>query len=97
MASSRFEPRAEADILAIEARYALRGPAPAVRFARAIEVARDRLAAFPEPYAVVNGPHRLCPVDHSPYILVYRYDPAADEVSVVAVVHASQDPSSWRI
>ena len=97
MASTRSEPRATADVLAFEARSAAHSPATAARFTASVADALGRLAAFPEMYAADEDGNRLCPINRTPYLLVYRYDQPADEVVVVAVVHASQDQSTWRL
>ena len=58
--------------------------------------ALEGVAAMPEMYALTDGRHRVCPVRRSQYLIVYRYEPTADEVIVVAVAHASQDPPAWQ-
>ena len=96
MASLRFLRRAEADLEEAVSWYEARSPQVARRFEDAVTSALDRLAGMPEMYALVDDRHRLCPLRKSPYVLVYRYEAADDEVVVVAVVHTSQDPPTWR-
>ena len=63
MASIRSEPRAEADLADLAARSAARNPPASARLGASVATALARLARLPELYAVVNGPHRLCPID----------------------------------
>ncbi len=95
MANLRLLRRAEADLEAAAAWYEARSPQAARRFEGAVTAALERIAAMPELYALVDERHRLCPVRRSPYLIVYRYEPAVDLVVVVAAAHASQDPPAW--
>lgn len=95
MASVRLLRRAEADLEQAVAWYEARSPQGARRFEGAVTAALERLAAMPEMYALVDERHRLCPVRKSQYLIVYRYEPGADEVVVLAVAHAKQDPPAW--
>lgn len=92
MASVRLLRRAEADLDEAVAWYEARSPFAARRFRGAVTAALDRIAAMPEMYAPTDGASRICPVRKSQYLIVYRYEPAVDEVVVVALAHASQDP-----
>jgi plasmid stabilization system protein ParE len=71
-------------------------PQAARRFERATAAAVERIAARPELYARADERHRVCPIRRSQYLIVYRYEPANDEVVVVAVAHVSQDPPAWQ-
>jgi plasmid stabilization system protein ParE len=92
MASVRLLRRADADLEEAVAWYEARSPQAARRFEDAVIVALERIAAMPEMYALVDDQHRLCPVRRSQYLIVYRYDANGDEIVVVAVAHAKQDP-----
>jgi plasmid stabilization system protein ParE len=96
MASVRLLRRAEADLETAVAWYESYSSRAARRFENAVNSALQRIAAHPEIYALVDDRHRLCPVRRSRYFLVYRFDPATDEVVVVAVAHGSRDPGPWQ-
>lgn len=96
MASVRLLRRAEADMEEAVAWYEARAPHVARRFEETVADALERIAWMPELYALVDGRHRVCPLRRSQYLLVYRYDQAANEIVVVAVAHAKQDPPPWR-
>jgi plasmid stabilization system protein ParE len=95
VASVRFLRRAEADLEEAVAWYEARSMAVARRFEAAVAVAVARIAAMPHIYALVDDRHRLCPIRKSPYLMAYRFEPNTDEVVIVAVPHAMQDPKSW--
>ena len=88
--------RTDADLEEAVGWYEARSPQAARRFEGAVAAAVERLAAMPELYALADERHRVCQVGRSPYLIVYRYEPAADEVIVVALAHASQDPPAWQ-
>ena len=89
MASVRLLPQAEADLLEAVAWYEARNPQAALRFEGEVDAALDRLGEMPELYAVNRDRYRRCPVHKSRYVVVYRYDPQADEVVVAAIVNPS--------
>jgi plasmid stabilization system protein ParE len=96
VASVRLLRRAEADLEEAVAWYDARSPQAARRFEGAVIAALQRIAAMPELYAQVDERHRLCPVRRSSYLIVYRYEAGTDEVVVIAVAHAKQDPRAWQ-
>jgi len=96
MASARLLRRAEIDLEAAVSWYESYSSRAARRFETAVASALERIGAHPEMYALVDDRHRVCPIRRSRYLLVYRFDPAADEVVVVAVVHGSRDPRPWQ-
>lgn len=96
MASVRLLRRAEADLEEAVAWYEARSLQAARRFEAAVSAALERIGMMPEMYALVDERHRLCPVRKSPYLIVYRYEPNAGEVVVIAVAHAKQDPPAWQ-
>ncbi|MGL4554861.1 MAG: type II toxin-antitoxin system RelE/ParE family toxin [Gemmataceae bacterium] len=96
MASVRLLLRAEADLEEAVAWYEARSARVARRFEASVASALERISAMPALYALMDDRHRVCPIAKSQYLLVYRHDAAADEVTVVAVAHASQDPPPWQ-
>ncbi len=96
MARVRLLRRAEADLDHSVAWYEGRSPQAARRFEDAVTVALERIATMPEMYALEDDRHRVCRLRRSSYLLVYRYEPADDEVVVIAVAHGSQDPPPWK-
>jgi plasmid stabilization system protein ParE len=96
VASVRLLRRAEADLEEAVAWYEARAPHVARRFEETVADALERIAGMPEMYALVDERHRVCPLRRSQYLLVYRYERDVDEVVVVAVAHAKQDPPAWQ-
>ncbi len=96
MASVRLLRRAEADLEEAVAWYDARSYQVARRFESTVATALDRIADNPELYALVDDRHRICPLRRSEYLIVYRYDPDAGQVVIVAVAHAKQDPPAWQ-
>lgn len=87
--------RAEVDLEDAVAWFEERSERVARRFEREVTVALDRIARLPEPYSLIDDRHRICPVKKSQFLLVYRFDPATDTITVVAVPHAKQEPRDW--
>jgi plasmid stabilization system protein ParE len=88
--------RAEADLEEAVAWFESGSPRAARRFEDAVAAAVERIAGMPELYALIDELHRVCPVRRSQYLIVYRYEPDSDEVIIVAVAHAKQDPPPWQ-
>jgi plasmid stabilization system protein ParE len=88
--------RAEADVEGAVAWYEARSLRAARRFEDEVAAAMGRIGAMPEMYAPDDGGLRICPIRRSQYLIVYRYEPDDDEVIVLAVPHASRDPSAWQ-
>lgn len=96
MANVRLLRRAEADLEEAVAWYEARSSRAARHFETAVSAALTRIGMTPEIYALEDDRHRVCPVRKTQYLVVYRYEAAADEVVVIAVAHAKQDPPPWR-
>lgn len=96
MANVRLLWQVEADLEQAVAWYESRSRQAAALFQREIASAMVRIADMPEMYALCDERHRLCPIRKSQYILVYRFEQAADEVVVVALAHAKRDPKKWQ-
>ncbi len=92
MASVRLLSRAERDFESAAEWYDSRSGPSARRFEDAVAGAQATLARLPQLYAPDQTGQRVCPVAGFPYLLVYRYDAAANEVVVSAVEHARQGP-----
>jgi plasmid stabilization system protein ParE len=88
--------RAEADLEEAVAWYEARSSKAARNFEAAVSAALVRIAGNPELYPLEDDLHRICPMRKSQYVIVYRHDPAANVVVVIAVAHAKQDPRPWQ-
>jgi plasmid stabilization system protein ParE len=75
--------------------YEARSLAVARRFETTVVAALARISAMPQIYALVDGHYRLCPIRKSHYLIAYHFEPAPDEVVVIAIPHAKQDPRTW--
>jgi ParE-like toxin of type II ParDE toxin-antitoxin system len=63
-------------------------------FLDAVRDAGERIRQNPEWWPVLEAPVRGCRVAPFPYRLLYREFP--DRIQIVAVVHFSQRPGSWK-
>src|SRR5437016_5026049 len=97
VANIRFLRQAQADLEKAVAWYESRSPKAARRFEHEVTTATARIGQMPEIYALVDEQHRLCPIRKSQYLLVYRFAPDTNEVMVIAVAHARQDPDDWHL
>ena len=93
MASVRLLRRAEADLDLAVAWYQSRSALAARRFQAAVTAALDRIAAMPEMYPLVDKYHQLCPVRKSQYLIVYRFEPEANQIVVIAFACSATGPT----
>ena len=61
---------------------------------RAVPFVPDTTSQHPDRYPVAEGDVREAAVSRFPYCVYYRVKP--DRAVVVAVFHASRDPSIWQ-
>ena len=92
MASVRLAGRAAADLDDAATWYESRGARVGHQFSEAADAALATLARLPELYAPDENGRRVGRIGRFAYLIVYRYDPAANEVVVSAVDHARQGP-----
>ena len=95
MASVRLLLQAEVEIEEAVAWYQARNARTARRFKAAVAAAFGRIGTLPGLYAPEAATQRLCPIPKSRYVLVYEYDPATDEVVIVALANPTQDAPPW--
>ena len=95
MAEIRFLAKAELDLESARAWFEELSVRAARRFETEVAVALDRIARFPELYALSDDRHRICPIRKSQFLLVYRFHLSTDTITVVAVPHAHMDPRNW--
>ena len=96
MASIRLLRWAEAELEEAVDWYETRSLQVARRFEDEVTAALERIAAMPGMYPLIDELHRVCPIRRSQYLIVYRYEPTVEEVIVIGVAHASQDPPAWK-
>ena len=86
---------ARADLMAARAWYSQRERALGARFVAAVAAAAKKLQRFPEITEIVHAPSfRRAVILGFPYSLIYRV--AAQKIVVIAVVHASRHPDTWK-
>ena len=74
--------------------YESRRPGLGAEFLAEVQRVFDRISASPATGSVVLGDVRKSVVRRFPYVVYYR--PHVDRVEVIAVFHASRDPSNWQ-
>lgn len=89
-----FRPEAEQDLIEARDWYDRQGTNLGDDFRAEIITLIERLGETPELYAVVWKNVRRCRPRKFPYVVYYRI--LADRVEVLAIVHGSRDPSTWR-
>lgn len=90
----RVNPEAEADLVDAEAWYERQRVGLGDELLDCVEEVFDFLEHSPEIYAKVFEDLRLAKVQRIPYVVVYRVD--EDQVTIVAIYHASRDPRGWQ-
>ena len=86
---------ARADLLAARAWYARCEPRLGAKFVTAVATTAKKLQEFPESAEIIYAPSfRRAVVQGFPYSLIYSID--AQKIVVVAVMHASRRPDTWK-
>lgn len=67
-----------------------------VEFIEEFRRAVDRILQFPFGWAPLDDVYRRCRLNRFPYGVIYRCDPQANQIIVVAISHLSRRPGYWR-
>jgi toxin ParE1/3/4 len=89
-----FRPQARSEFDEATAWYEQHRSGLGARFVEAVEAVLDQAAQNPQRYAVVFRDVREGLVRRFPYCVYYRDE--GDRIVVLAVFHASRDPSNWQ-
>jgi plasmid stabilization system protein ParE len=76
--------------------YEFRSKGLGIRFAQSIDEAFQFIAANPEAAQTVDGRVRRFVVKTFPYSIYYHWDSNNGKVLVIAILHFSRNPKSWR-
>ena len=90
----RFRREAVEDVEAARAWYDERAEGLGLLFVQALERTVQLIAEFPEAPPEITEGYRRALVMRFPYALYYRVD--RDVVDVIACLHTSRSPDSWR-
>jgi|SRR6185503_793589 len=92
----RLTPLAAQDVAEVRQRYAEVSADLGARFEAALDSTFARLLAHPLAYPVVRGKARRAVVGGTfgAYLVFYRLD--GDDLVVLALIHGSRHPSSWK-
>jgi toxin ParE1/3/4 len=74
--------------------YEARRPGLGIRFVAAVQKVLATLADHPDRWPEAEPGIREAPVNGWPYFIYYQVHP--DHLMVIAVFHASRDPSIWQ-
>jgi len=88
-----FRPEAQEEILAAQAWYEERSSGLGLEFARALDVAVERIRRTPTAFASLEAQYRHLMLRRFPYSIVYHATGA--EIVVVSCFHHRRKPSSW--
>ena len=94
MATIRFHPAADEELLDATEWYVERSATAAAGFVREIEHALARIAEAPERYPVTRFGRRRFVLLNYPYDVVYRI--VRNEIEIIAVSHHARRPGYWR-
>lgn len=61
-------------------------------FRRALEL----MIKHPQAWQPLDETYRRCRLHRFPYGIVYRLDPVAHQIVIVALMHLSERPGAWR-
>lgn len=88
-----FRPEAQEEILAAQVWYEERSSGLGLEFARALDVAVERIRRTPTAFASLEAQYRHLMLRRFPYSIVYHIADA--EIVVVSCFHHRRKPSSW--
>jgi len=94
MASVRFNPAADEELLEATDWYLQRSAAAAEGFVREIEQALSRIAEAPERYPLTRRGRRRFVLVNYPDDVVYRLKEV--EIEIIAIAHHARRPAYWR-
>ena len=90
----RLTPAAVQDVILAERWYLEEAPHVVASFRQEIDKTLRRISEQPASYQTVEAAVRRAPMRKFPFSLFYRVLPAW--IEVVAVLHQSRDPRTWR-
>lgn len=88
-----FRPEARNEIFAAQNWYEERAVGLGLEFARAVDVAVERILRAPDAYATLDAQYRHLMLRKFPYSIVYHVSVA--EIVVVSCFHHRRRPASW--
>ena len=89
-----FNPSVPEDLAAALDHYDKISPDLGNRFRTSVDRRLDDIAERPESFPVDIPPVRFAKIDRFPYLVFFSLK--ANYLSVIAIVHGSWEPSSWR-
>jgi toxin ParE1/3/4 len=93
----RFHPQAWSELEAADDWYRERSAESGIRFLSAVYDGLERIAVAPLRWPRhFHGTRRLI-LHRFPFSIIYRDEPSADSVSVVAIAHHKRKPGYWKI
>jgi plasmid stabilization system protein ParE len=87
-------PEVEQDLRSAQNWYDARSDGLGVEFSIQVSEMFDRIAQMPEMFALTWKDIRKCRLTRFPYNVYYRS--LVDRVEILAVMHASRHPTSWK-
>ena len=87
---------AEADLEQAFDYYQSQRPGLGVEFIEEFRHGVANILEHPDAYQPLDATYRRCRLHRFPYGIVYRIDPDARQVIIVAVMHLSQKPGWWQ-
>ena len=86
---------AEAEFDDAVAYYDSEQPGLGLRFRAEVSRSLNRIVDFPSAYQSFGPRTRRCLIARFPYGIIYRHEPASEEVLVVAIAHLHRRPDYW--
>ena len=89
-----LRPEAASDLLSAREWYELQRPGLGDEFANIVDEFLSQISSWPESHAVVFHGVRLARLRRFPYVAYYRI--LANCIELIAVLHGSRSPQTWR-
>ena len=94
MKTVEFLAPAQAELAEAIDYYDSQGPGLGFLFAQEVRRTTERILQYPEAWSPLSKRTRRCLTNKYPYALVYQL--RGDVVLIVAVMHLSRDPLTWK-
>lgn len=87
-------PEAQNELLTAQAWYELQAPGLGLEFARAVDVAVQRLLRMPLAFARIEANFRYVVLRKFPYSIIYYA--SEQEIVLVSFFHHKREPGAWK-
>jgi plasmid stabilization system protein ParE len=94
--SARILPEAEEDIESVFRFYETARPGLGLEMLDEFRKGVDQILRYPNAWHPLGGPYRRYRLHRFPYGIIYSADRGGQDILIIALMHLSRKPGSWR-